>query len=331
MKVKLNEVAELAGVGLATVDRVLNERGGVTRQTERKVIEAARQLGWARNIPVPYRTGVRFEVLLAHRETRMYAGLNAAFERLMANVARGVIIQRSVVDHRRPAAFAKAMLESRSNALIIHGQQEDVIVDAISACQAAGVPVVTLISDLPTSERYAYAGIDHRKAGRTAAFLLSKMSSSATFIVLCHSSVYWAHSERIGGFKQAISEYRPEAGEVRVVDRCDDDATTWFGLSQVLHQCPGPVAIYNAGAANSVIEHSLRRLRATGVTFVGHDFAGDSYSMLRDGTMAASIAERLDLQVERAVDILLHKFGFVDHVHTNGMTPFSVLLRDTID
>ena len=44
----LIKVAELAGVGIATVDRVLNERGGVRPETVRKVLRAARQAGLQR-------------------------------------------------------------------------------------------------------------------------------------------------------------------------------------------------------------------------------------------------------------------------------------------
>ena len=44
-KVTLQDVAEFAGVGLATVDRVINERGETSVKTTAKVIEAAKAVG----------------------------------------------------------------------------------------------------------------------------------------------------------------------------------------------------------------------------------------------------------------------------------------------
>ena len=41
-KTTLEDIARHAGVGMATVDRVLNERGGVSQQTTRRVLEAAK-------------------------------------------------------------------------------------------------------------------------------------------------------------------------------------------------------------------------------------------------------------------------------------------------
>ena len=49
-RVKLKDVAERAGVGIATVDRVLNERGSVSPEITRRVIEAARELRLPRDL-----------------------------------------------------------------------------------------------------------------------------------------------------------------------------------------------------------------------------------------------------------------------------------------
>ncbi|MBN0941292.1 helix-turn-helix domain-containing protein, partial [Pseudomonas aeruginosa] len=48
-------LARQIGVGVATVDRVLNERGGVSPQTTRKVLQAAREAGLKRILPEEHR------------------------------------------------------------------------------------------------------------------------------------------------------------------------------------------------------------------------------------------------------------------------------------
>src|ERR1700742_336908 len=142
MKVKLDEVAKRAGVGLATVDRVLNERGGVTPATAQKVVDAARQLGWARLLPPLYRSGLRFEVLLGRREIPFFARLNDAFERLLPTIDRSVVIQRTFIDDARPDRMVEAIRRTRSNAVIVYGQEQESILDAIASVTSAGIPVV---------------------------------------------------------------------------------------------------------------------------------------------------------------------------------------------
>jgi LacI family transcriptional regulator len=50
-KVRLQDIAEMTGVGIATVDRVLNERGSVAPQTAEKVLAMARRLKLKRILP----------------------------------------------------------------------------------------------------------------------------------------------------------------------------------------------------------------------------------------------------------------------------------------
>jgi len=60
----MQDVARIAGVGTATVDRVLNERGNVSENVRRKVIDAARSIGLRRQLPPFYRPRIRINLVL---------------------------------------------------------------------------------------------------------------------------------------------------------------------------------------------------------------------------------------------------------------------------
>ncbi|MGB9858062.1 MAG: LacI family DNA-binding transcriptional regulator, partial [Dictyoglomaceae bacterium] len=47
--ITIRDVAKLAGVGIATASRALNNRGNVNPDTRRKVLEAAQKLGYVPN------------------------------------------------------------------------------------------------------------------------------------------------------------------------------------------------------------------------------------------------------------------------------------------
>ncbi|WKL40924.1 LacI family DNA-binding transcriptional regulator [Sinorhizobium meliloti] len=176
MKRKLIDVARRAGVGHATVDRVLNERGGVRPETAKRVLDAARDLGFDRKLPTLYRQGLRFEVLLGRRQMPLCARLSDAIVRFGRPFEDIVAIERTFVDETRPELVAEAILKSRGNALVVYGQDHELIIDAIAEVTSAGKPVVTIVSDVPSAPRLSYVGIDHYKAGRCAAFFLAKMA-----------------------------------------------------------------------------------------------------------------------------------------------------------
>lgn len=68
-KVRFMDIAEAARIGIATVDRVLNERGPVSPQTADLVLGAARRLGLNRTLPERYQRMLRFEALVYRPET----------------------------------------------------------------------------------------------------------------------------------------------------------------------------------------------------------------------------------------------------------------------
>ncbi|AVD85562.1 LacI family DNA-binding transcriptional regulator [Pseudomonas sp. SWI6] len=57
------DVAQLAGVSLSTVDRVLNERGSVSDSKRRKVLQAAQVLGLKRLLPSALHGLLRFALI----------------------------------------------------------------------------------------------------------------------------------------------------------------------------------------------------------------------------------------------------------------------------
>lgn len=49
-KVTLKEIAEKAGVSLTTVHRVLNGRGGASKEVENRILQIAKELDYTTNI-----------------------------------------------------------------------------------------------------------------------------------------------------------------------------------------------------------------------------------------------------------------------------------------
>jgi LacI family transcriptional regulator len=79
---RLHDVARLAGVGKATVDRVLNERGNVSDKTAEKVLKVARRLSLARVQPTSHHRLLRIEVLLTRPELPLIDRMKFEFQRL---------------------------------------------------------------------------------------------------------------------------------------------------------------------------------------------------------------------------------------------------------
>ena len=79
---RLEDIAIHAGVGIATVDRVLNERGGVSQKTVTRVLESARMLGARRILPSERRRHLVVEAVLSRSHSAYYDRLNKALQQV---------------------------------------------------------------------------------------------------------------------------------------------------------------------------------------------------------------------------------------------------------
>ena len=137
------DIAERAGVGTATVERVLNGRGGVRPATAEKVIAAARTLGYPRRLPDVHRGLLRIEVILVRPETTFFRRLSRAFERISATLDPSVNVHRTFMGEGDPRAIAVriASTEMRRAGLILavpdHPEIREAVTTAVGSASAA--------------------------------------------------------------------------------------------------------------------------------------------------------------------------------------------------
>ncbi|RVG34653.1 LacI family DNA-binding transcriptional regulator [Sinorhizobium meliloti] len=330
MKRKLIDVARRAGVGHATVDRVLNERGGVRPETAKRVLDAARDLGFDRKLPTLYRQGLRFEVLLGRRQMPLCARLSDAIVRFGRPFEDIVAIERTFVDETRPELVAEAIHKSRGNALVVYGQDHELIIDAIAEVTSAGKPVVTIVSDVPSAPRLSYVGIDHYKAGRCAAFFLAKMAGEGSIVLLCSSLYYRAEAERISGCRDGMADHADRQSVSALVELDENDPFAGEELSKAL-EAGKVTGIYNAGVSHAVLGRALAaHSLGPPPVLVGHDISPDAERMLQQGVMTLVIDQNPDLQVRKALRILASRFGLPGVVAESPVVPFTVLVRDSL-
>ena len=115
---------------------------------------------------------------------RFSAAVKSALELELPMLRPAVV--RSRFDFRekaRPGELVRTLDDIRhrgSMGVILKAPDEPEISDAIGRLHDAGIPVVTLVTDIPLSQRVAYVGIDNRAAGATAAYLIDQWLTRQT-------------------------------------------------------------------------------------------------------------------------------------------------------
>ncbi|MGC8468482.1 MAG: LacI family DNA-binding transcriptional regulator [Acetobacteraceae bacterium] len=308
------DIARRAGVGVATVERVLNARGGVRPAMVEKVIAAARALDHPRRLPEAYRGLIRIEVLLVRPETHFFARLSRAFERLAATLDRTVVVHRTFLDEHDPGAIAARICAPglRRAGLILAAPDHPRVRAAVDEAGVAGLPVVQIVNRITAAADYV--GIDNYAAGRTAALLLAGMARRAGRVVaLCHSPIYQGHRDRIRGFSDYLAQHpRTDLAYAHVFFGRDERTLSADLLARAFALWPDLVGFYNAGGANGALCTWLRREpRGRALFFVGHELTEASAAALREGVMDFVLDQAPEAQAQRAIELMLARLGLL--------------------
>lgn len=326
-RTNIAEIAQAAGVGTATVERVLNARGNVRPDTAERVILAARALGYDRQMPELYRGIIRIEVVMVRPDSTFFSRLNVAFSRIAASLARSINIHRTFVDDLDIDQLADHILhpKTRRSGLIIVAPDDPRIGNSIQALRMQGVPVVSIVSRVGREAR-DFVGIDNYVAGRTAAFYMTQFQRhrSGAILALTHGTAYSNHRDRLQGFCDYLAE-QGDAGHSfpRIAFGRDETDETRQVLHEAFKAHPDCIGLYNAGGANRAVAEVLTH-RPPGVPrimWIGHELTEDSRRWLKSGLMQLVLDQAPEIQARRSIDRILQLVGFIDvAVDTNPVS-----------
>jgi LacI family transcriptional regulator len=313
-KVTLKDVAKEAGLGTATVERVVNGRGGVRPETVEKVFLAVRKLDYRHRMPEAHRGLIRIEVILVRPETSFYSRMNHAFERIAALLDKSIVVHRTFSRENDPVDFAHYIANPavRRSALIVVAPDHPDVVMSLRKVASYGTPVVQIMTR-PAPE-LAYIGIDNYAAGRTAAYYMSRMLKGrpGTFVALCHSGAYENHKERIRGFSDYLAGQDGDHLFSQVMFDYDDDINSMELLRDALRDDPEIIGLYTAGGDNRSVASVLKDHAQRRVFWVGHELSEQSRYALRDGVMQIVLDQAPEIQARRSIDLTLRALGLIE-------------------
>lgn len=307
---KVREIAQQSGLSEATVDRVLNNRPGVRETTVAEVNQAIADLD-------KQRTQLRLN------------GRRYLVDVVMQTPQRFSDAFRAAVEAELPA-FAPAMVRARfhlwesgsvpemvdalsrirgSHGVVLKAQDEPEVAEAVDRLVAGGVPVVTYATDVPSSARCAYVGIDNHGAGVTAAYLVNQWLGAAPSDVLITLSrtVFRGEGEREVGFRSGLRG--SGRAIVEVSDSDGIDAANERLVLEALERNPGIGAVYSPGGGNTATVAAFERLGRRCHVFVAHDLDADNRRLLRDGRISVVLHNDLRADARSAIRSLLQWHG----------------------
>jgi LacI family transcriptional regulator len=308
------EIAAEAGVGTATVDRILNNRPGVRELTRKRVMKAIAALQAAQTLAKPaavenYRIAFLSESGKSFQETLESAVWETARQTPNINVS----FDGNTTSQVDPIKYAKLIERTAetAQAIVIVARENVIINRAIRNVVGRGVPVICITTDLPTSGRTAYVGNDQASAGATAAYLMGQAVGNRNGnILFVYSASYRVQEERELGFRRVLRTEYPLLNIDERVNSNDETEYVYPLVSRYIEEHGPPAGIYNVAAGNVGIGKAITEHGLAGKTvFIGHELNANSRMLLETGVMNFAIGHDVALEVELAMSCAIQAAG----------------------
>lgn len=319
--VTIKQIANLSGVSRGTVDRVLNNRGGVNPQTAQKIREIAKMLNYTPNkvgqnlavtkknlrlgmILIDSKSGNPFiqDVIAgADEKTRELEDYGVSVELMTSKM--GMIEQQ--------LACIAALEQQKIDGLAIMPENHPRIAEKLRELKEKGIAVVTVNTDIDNSGRLAYVGSNYRRSGETAAGLMNLVTGGAAEIgIVTGSTEILCHAERIAGFQKRIRERYPRLHIAQIVGIHDDDVEGLQKTKQMLQENPNINALYLTAGGVYGCCRAVQNMGLRGkIKIICFDAMPTTCQLLRDGVVMAAIDQQPQKQGRLALDLLFAYLG----------------------
>jgi DNA-binding LacI/PurR family transcriptional regulator len=159
----------------------------------------------------------------------------------------------------------------------------------------------------PGRSRAGYVGLDNRKVGRTAGWLLAKMIHAASPVAIFVGSHRYLCQEACEiGFRAYLREYAPHLHLLEPVATFESDRYAHEATLDLVKRHENVKGIYVAGGGIGGVLEAIKELRTDNPPVViGHDLTEATSAGLVSGTLMAVLSHPLKEIAKKTVEILI--------------------------
>lgn len=338
--VGVKEIARLAKVSIATVDRVLHNRTGVSEKTKQKIQQIIKELNYQPNIvarTLASRKKLEFAIIIPaiSNETSFWqAPLDGIAQAESEFRQYGIKIEKFFFDQNDRSSFVaqtRILLKKDFDGIVLAPMFVEESMQFVEACRLRLIPVVYINSDLPGQEGLSYIGPDLYQSGYLSAHLISYLVNATDSILLVNISRELDNDHHLMRKEEGFRAYWQKKHSRNLIIKTDIQQTDLPAIKKQLSKELKDSAIRAVFVTNSrvaAVAKVLEELERTDLLLIGFDFLQDSIAYLKKGVIDFLICQKPREQGYRGMMALYDKLVLQQEVQKNHFMPIDIITRE---
>lgn len=335
----VKQIAKMAGVSIATVDRVLNNRTGVSPGTKQAISKIIEKYNYQPNL-LARRLATKKNLKLAtlipaiSKETDFWQGpLNGILQAESEIKPFGVDIEKyffDLNDEKTFVALSKDILKSKVDGLLLAPSFIKRSKDFATLCNQKNISYVYMNSDVPDQENVSYIGPNLYSSGylggRLASFLVKKKEAILLLNISTVPDSFYHLLKKEEGFRSFFNEYGANP-----IIKSDITKTDYKSIKKELTSILNKEKIKLIFVTNSRVFYVAQFLKESGyddISLIGYDFIGKNIDFLSEGSIDFLISQKPQEQAYRGIMSLYSKLVKKEPVPKIQYMPIDIITKE---
>lgn len=333
------DIAKLTNLSVATVDRVLNNRGGVSEKTRQRVLQAVEELKYTPNRGAKHLAkktqcciGISY-LFPSWFGEQVNQGIQQAFMDLK-DLGLRITIRNTAQTTEEQIEQIKEILPELDG-LAVAPREPAKFHDFIDELIDRGLPVVTFNNDIPTSKRLFHVGCDYIAAGRLCGELMLKLVKGPGKVgIVIRNENLPNIEQRITGFRNFISNNLDLdlriIGPFKISNVLED---SFLQVKAIIDNNPDIVGLFVASDNLALVGYALKELgKAKQIRLIGYDLNESHYTLIKEEVIHAVVCQEPFYQGYYPIKIL---FDYITErvwpISTEITTRLEVVMKENAD
>ncbi len=200
-------------------------------------------------------------------------------------------------------------LNEKVDGIILNPINAEEIAECIDNCQKAGIPVVTVNTNVKDSQHICFVGQDGFKAGKVAGRLMGEILQGKGNVAIFTGAVDDYYSSSFGtrekGFREVLEKYYPEINIEKNIITKESSEVIQKEMKKILEKEDDLSGIFITCGGVPTIGRLLKKNGCKNIKVICFENYPEIVQLLKKGIVTATIDSEIMQQGESALRILL--------------------------
>ncbi|MRH99258.1 substrate-binding domain-containing protein [Kriegella sp. EG-1] len=337
-KYTIKDIAKLAGVSKGTVDRVIHNRGRVSKEACEKVNQVIAEIDYqpnliARNLKKNkiYRIySLIPDAKLDHYWWPTIKGIDQALKEFKPF---GLILEKLYFDPKESKSFQEQSdlaLSLNPDAILMAPVFHKESLDLFEKCKERSIVIASFNNHIDKLGLENFIGQDLIQSGRVAAGLIDKITNKKCHIGILHINEESHMKNKEKGFRSYFKEKYKKPKEIVTYSlTSNENVNLKDKISQFLKKNAGISAIFVTNSKAYLIANLLKNENKK-IMIVGYDLLNENIKLLKNGDIEFLIHQKPYRQAYLGVSYLAENLLFGKKIPSQNLLPIDIITAENV-